>query len=124
MVSDVTADEALARMRPEDRALVEEFRESVREILGPRLRDLRLFGSKARGDDDQESDIDVLVLVDSLDPETRQGIVDLSIDIGFTPGPGPRTFVSPAIADFDEYHKPRNRASGFYDSMRRESIRL
>jgi uncharacterized protein len=34
--------------------------------LAERLRDVRLFGSYARGDADEDSDVDVLVLVDGL----------------------------------------------------------
>jgi predicted nucleotidyltransferase len=35
-------------------------------VFGDRLREIRLFGSYARGDADEESDVDVLVVVDGL----------------------------------------------------------
>jgi uncharacterized protein len=38
----------------------------LRRLFGERLRDVRLFGSYARGDANDDSDIDVLVLVDGL----------------------------------------------------------
>lgn len=37
---------------------------SLREIYGPRLRHLILFGSQARGDATPESDVDVLVVLE------------------------------------------------------------
>jgi hypothetical protein len=40
-----------------------EFRDQLRARFGDRLSDLRLFGSKVRGDDHDESDIDLLVLL-------------------------------------------------------------
>ncbi len=116
----MTAAEALSRLLPRDRAIVETFRDQVRELLGPRLRDLRLFGSKARGDDHDESDIDVLVLVENLDGETNFAVIDLAGEIGYRGG----TFLAPVVCDFDKCHAPKSRATGFYESMRRESIRL
>ncbi len=121
MVSSITAHEALSRLRPEDRAIVEAFRDRVRELLGARLRDLRLYGSKARGDDHEESDIDLLVLVDDLDEQTDRAVFDLAFGLSFKDG-GP--YVSAVVVDFDRYHAPKSRATGFYESMRTESVRL
>lgn len=49
----------------EHRALAELVR-FVRARFGSRVRELALFGSKARGDAHDESDLDVLVAVDDL----------------------------------------------------------
>jgi len=38
----------------------------LRGVFGDRLREVRLFGSYARGDADEDSDVDVLVVVDDL----------------------------------------------------------
>lgn len=37
---------------------------------------------------------------------------------------GPGHLILPHVADFDAYHAPISRASGFYKEMRRESVRL
>jgi predicted nucleotidyltransferase len=116
VVSPVALEEVLARLKPEDRQGVEEFRDSVRRHFGPRLRDLRLFGSKARGDDHEESDIDVLVLLDGCESRDRDAVWDLATSVSFT--------LMPVISDFEAYHAPRSRASGFYEELRRESVRL
>jgi len=50
---------------PERRAL-HEFCAAVRDRFGARVRELALFGSRARGEGDEESDVDVLVVVDDL----------------------------------------------------------
>lgn len=110
------AEVALARLRPEERAWVEEFRDSARDMLGPRLRDMRLFGSKVRGDDHPESDIDLLVLVEDLDSDRRTAVVGLASSIS--------TWLRPVVVDFDRYHSPSSRATGFYREMRKESVRL
>lgn len=54
-----------------------EVKRALAALLGRRLRDVRLFGSYARGQFDEESDVDVLILVDDLRPEERAAIVDL-----------------------------------------------
>src|SRR5712691_11359227 len=42
---------------------LDRFAEQAREILGPKLLELRLFGSEARGEAGPDSDLDVLVVV-------------------------------------------------------------
>lgn len=49
--------------------------------LRDRLRLIRLYGSKARGDASKDSDIDVLVVVDKNDPETRELVSDIAYEI-------------------------------------------
>jgi predicted nucleotidyltransferase len=116
MVSRVPAEEVLSRLDPEERQWVEEFRDQLRAACGPRLRDLRIFGSKVRGDDHDESDIDLLVLVDGLDHDTWTAVIDLAGSIS--------PWLSAVVEDFDRYHAPHSRATGFYEEMRRESVRL
>ncbi len=110
------AEEALSRLIPTERRWVEELRDEVRARFGPRVRDIRLYGSKVRGDDHEESDIDVLILVDGNDEATSTAIWDLASSIS--------TWLSPVVIDFERYHRPISRASGFYEEIRRESVRL
>ena len=49
------------------RQLLRELRAGMEAIYGPRLKGLYLFGSYARGEEDAESDLDVLVVLDSFD---------------------------------------------------------
>jgi uncharacterized protein len=46
----------------------------LRDRFGPRLADLRLFGSRARGEGHEESDLDVLVAIDDLTSDERMAI--------------------------------------------------
>jgi len=48
-------------------SLLGEFRAGLERIYGPRLRGVYLFGSYARGDADEESDVDVLVVLDDFE---------------------------------------------------------
>lgn len=48
------------------RPALDAYRERLRAVFGERLREIRLFGSHARGEANEESDVDVLVVVDNL----------------------------------------------------------
>ena len=57
----------------------------VQETLGSRLRNIILFGSYARGDYDDGSDIDIMVLADVKEDEIRpieRKLVRIAGDIG------------------------------------------
>jgi uncharacterized protein len=50
-------------MAPTLQQILREFRQGLERIYGPRLADLLLFGSQARGDALPDSDIDVMVVL-------------------------------------------------------------
>ena len=52
-------------------AAIHEFARNLYQSLGRQLVGLWLFGSKARGDSDADSDIDLLVILKNAQPETR-----------------------------------------------------
>ncbi len=47
------------------------------------LVDFRIFGSRARGDGDEYSDMDVFVEVERLDKSLKERILDTAWDVGF-----------------------------------------
>jgi len=47
----------------------------VAALVGPRLREVRLFGSYARNHQNDESDVDVMILVDDVQQVERDRIV-------------------------------------------------
>jgi predicted nucleotidyltransferase len=55
--------------------------QALRKRLKSHLRDLRLFGSRARGDAHETSDYDVLILVDQKTSEVRDRILDVQVEI-------------------------------------------
>ena len=65
----------------EENATLGEIKQRVQSLVGQRLRGIVLFGSKARGDFDPESDLDIAILVDGLDQETKRKIIDVVADV-------------------------------------------
>jgi predicted nucleotidyltransferase len=60
---------------------LEAFLDGLRARFGPRLLSVRLFGSYARGQAHEDSDVDCLVLLDRVDPEDDRAITDLVGDL-------------------------------------------
>lgn len=65
---------ALAHLSDAEKTAVTIFVRDIREQFHDRIFAVALFGSKARGDDDPESDIDLIVIVDSEDREFRSAL--------------------------------------------------
>lgn len=55
----------------QDDPVVQEFAALLRQRLGTHLRQILLFGSRARGDAQDGSDYDMLVVVDHRTPKLR-----------------------------------------------------
>ena len=63
-----------------ERTAVGEIKQSVLDLVGGRLKVFSVFGSKARGDFDPESDVDLAIVVEGLDGEMKRRIIDRVID--------------------------------------------
>lgn len=61
---------------PDD--LVSDFARALRARLGSQLKELILYGSRARGDYAPDSDYDCLALVDAFDPQLKDTIYELA----------------------------------------------
>ncbi len=78
------ADECLVHLPSYERAALKAFVDHLYKRYGDDLLRVVLFGSKARGDFDAESDLDILVVVRMRDRDYREywnEIVDMTWDI-------------------------------------------
>ena len=58
-----------------------EFARLVRGRLGSRVLEVVLFGSRARGEAREDSDYDVVVVVDHRDADVREAILAIEVDL-------------------------------------------
>ena len=65
----------------EEKSALIQFKTDLKKVLGDRFIELRLFGSKARGDDRPDSDIDVLVIVAPDDWHICDTVYDIATDV-------------------------------------------
>ncbi len=68
-------------MKKKDLEIVEKFRDLVSQKV--KVHELRVFGSRARGDAVAESDLDVLIVVNHLDHSIERYISDCAWEAGF-----------------------------------------
>lgn len=64
------------KLPSQDRRALLDFKRIVKKKFGSQIKEIRLFGSKARGDWHKESDIDVLVVLKSATDDQMNFIYD------------------------------------------------
>ena len=72
---------SLSGLTSNDQAAVMEYIARIRSRFSDRILAVILFGSKARGDADAESDIDLLVLLDAESDEFRSELWRIASDV-------------------------------------------
>lgn len=103
----------------EQRALTE-FRSRLRQAFGNRIVEMRLFGSRARGDSHEESDVDVLVLITQTERDIKHAIWDMANDLLLETD----IYLSPLVMSVDEFHLLRDRERRLALDIEREGILL
>jgi uncharacterized protein len=57
------------------------FRNRLQQSFGGRVRQVALFGSKARGESSPDADLDVLVIIEGDDRLLRRGVIDIASEL-------------------------------------------
>lgn len=99
---------------------IEKFSIGIKDKLSNTVKDVRLFGSVARGTDTPESDIDILVLVEKEDRVSRDIIMDLVVDVNLDYG----VVISPIIMSVSHYANPLFRETAFFHALEQEGVSL
>lgn len=71
-------------LSPSELKAIKEFKEKISQNYF--VADFKLFGSKARGDSNKDSDIDILVVLQKVSEEVKDKIYDLVNEILFKYG--------------------------------------
>ena len=95
---------------------------SLKEALSRRfnLIDLCVFGSKVRGEDSPESDIDVMVVLDECSPDIKSKIYDIVFEINLEND----TFISTTIFSKKEIEDGPMSESPIYKAILREGAHI
>jgi predicted nucleotidyltransferase len=103
-------------MTEKDFKIVERFKSLVSQKV--KVHEIRVFGSRARGNATEESDLDVLVVVDRLDHSIEQYISDCAWEAGFPED----VVVMPVSITRDTLENSPIRESVFIRNVYREGI--
>ena len=82
------------------------------------LRWMKLFGSKARGDADAESDLDVAIAIEDMDWEIEKSIYEIC----FYAGLEHNALISPVVYSGHELSQERTRFTPFFKHLEQEGI--
>ena len=85
-----------------------------------KLHYLVLFGSRARGDAEPDSDMDVLVIVNEISPELEDYVSECAWEAGFKHG----IVIVPVVFTRDEWENGPERYSLLAEAIRAEGVRL
>lgn len=109
-------------MKQEMRTLLEKYVEEIKKIYGLHLKSVILYGSYARGDFKEDSDIDIMILVDISDLELKQYFEKLS-DMTFDFNMDYNLEINP-IAKNEEHFKKWISNYPFYANVNNEGVNL
>ena len=110
----------LVNLKPKDAAAIEEFVGRLRAVLGSNLVEVKLFGSKATGKDQPESDIDVLASVEKGGVEVEDEVLDIAFDTNLKH----EVYISPRVIDRATLADPVWRITPFLKAIAEEGITL
>ena len=102
--------------------IINEFVEGVNKILGKRVKKIILYGSYARGDYSDFSDVDVMILVTLTESEIKDisdQISDLAFDYMMKYG----IDISPVVENVEHFNYWVDNLP-YYRSVRDEGVRL
>lgn len=104
-------------MTAAERTILERFKGLVSERVAPHK--LVLFGSRARGDADPDSDLDVIVVVEGhADQTNRDWISDCAWEAGFDSG----IVIVPLVYGRAEWEQGPERHSLLVQAVEREGV--
>lgn len=104
--------------------MIQEFTEGVNKILENRLKKVILYGSYARGDYHESSDVDIMILTDLSDEELeeyRTKIVSLAYDLEWDHNFD--IMLSPLVKNIDKFNYWLE-AMPFYRNIEKEGVIL
>ena len=96
------------------------FAEELRRRFGDAVLDVRLFGSFARAEAHEDSDVDVAVVLERADRHVRREVIDLATDVGLPVD----LHISPTILDRETWERWRRQERPLVMDIERDGVRL
>lgn len=114
----VTQARPAVALPEKEKKAVREFIAAVRKAYGSKIQRAALFGSKARGDADRYSDIDILLIVTDDDWKFRKAVSGISSDIALRYD----VLLDIRMISASRWQYMADIKSGLYQNISRESV--
>lgn len=108
------------RLNKKEQLVLKRFRLALEEAFHYSLIEVKLFGSRARGDARKDSDIDVLVIISSGDWRICDVVYGIATDILLET----KVCISPKVINMKEYNHLYKMGTPFIKNVVREGITI
>jgi predicted nucleotidyltransferase len=109
-------------MNENDRSIILELKKRLPTQVKDHIRKVVAFGSRARGEDSEDSDLDLLILVDRKAPELEDKIEDIAYQVMWDHDFKP--ILSIKLFTESSYQDRVREGFSFYTNIEREGISL
>lgn len=109
-----------AALSAKEEAVIQTFKERVFQAFPDEVLEVRLFGSRARGEGSESSDVDLAVLVREESGELRRAIYDIAADLYLES----EINLSPLVLSKERHEWLKAIERGFALAIEREGIPL
>lgn len=107
-------------MYAHEKEILKRISGKLKKRFPERIVSVYAFGSRVRGDHDEWSDFDVLVLISDKDPEIEAGIISIFVDEEMKIG----LSFTPVIKDVSSFAMERKFKTPFYENITKEGVKL
>jgi len=107
-------------MNEKDKALIIEFKNRLSSDLKAHLKQIIIYGSRAKGDAHEDSDLDVIALVEHKTPELERELDDIVYQVMWDHDFRP--IISLKVFGESEFHDALKRGFSFYRNVKKEGI--
>lgn len=97
---------------------LQEFLKIAKQKHGDKIEQIILFGSYARGEATEESDIDILVITGGNRFEMQKNLSEIAVDILLDTG----EYISAKAVSVEEYSFMEKIKTGFYQNIAKEGV--
>lgn len=107
-------------MKERDKELILEFKRRLPIELERHLRKLIVFGSRVKGEATEDSDLDIIVLVDEKTSEIEKKLEDIAYQVMWDHDFKP--MISLKVVEKSQYYNALNKGFSFYRHIEKEGV--
>lgn len=107
-------------MDDKDRELLLEFKRRLSPDLATQLKRLIVFGSRARGEAVEDSDLDVIALVEERTPDIEKRLFDIAYQVMWDHDFKP--IISLKVFSESQFYNALNKGFSFYRHVEKEGV--